>query len=115
MITRKLVSNDEAIALAKQHTIPCADCPFARAALKGWLGSMSVDEWIAAAHGESLIDCHTTTNMQCAGAAIYRANVAKSCYTYGILKLKPNMKLVFATPMEFREHHSRSNPGKQTR
>lgn len=105
---RQLVCGNEAQATAVQHRRPCADCPFARRAYPGWLGRLSVDEWLRAAHGESLIDCHTTTNWQCAGAAIYRANVAKNCYLPGVLKLGPDPRRVFAAPTEFIKHHSRT-------
>src|SRR4030095_227673 len=88
-----------------QHTKPCSDCPFARHSLRGWLGSMSAVEWVAAAHGEALIDCHTVSNQQCAGAAIYRANVLKSCRRTDVLVLPPNDKLVFCSPTELMEHH----------
>ncbi len=103
---RQLVSSDEAVATKNQHTTPCSDCPFSRSALRGWLGSMTVDEWIQAAHGESLIDCHVTTNQQCAGAAIYRANVCKSPRSKDIITLPPNRKTCFASAMEFKQHHT---------
>jgi hypothetical protein len=98
-------SGDEAKPAKTQHTSPCADCPFARTALRGWLGNLTAGEWLQAAHGEALIDCHTVSNQQCAGSAIYRANMGKLCRRNDVLRLKPNTKLVFATPTEFRDHH----------
>jgi hypothetical protein len=89
----------------KQHRKPCSDCPFARTALRGWLGSMTAEEWLAGAHGEALIDCHTVSNQQCAGSAIYRANMAKSCRRKDVLVLPPNKELAFAHPQEFLNHH----------
>lgn len=108
ILQRKLVSADESEDTLKQHIKPCADCPFARTALKGWLGNLSIDDWIQAAHGESLIDCHVTKRWECAGAAIYRSNVCK-LPPRGQLDLEPDGKLVFSTPMEFREYHERKS------
>ena len=104
IMKRQLVSSEQAETMLTQHKKPCDDCPFARTALKGWLGSMSIQDWIRAAHGESFVDCHVTTNMQCAGVAIYRANVCKLPWSPN-LKLPPDDKLVFSSPMEFTEHH----------
>jgi hypothetical protein len=101
----KLISADQGVQTAFQHTSPCTDCPFARAALPGWLGSLSVDEWLRAVHGESFIQCHVYINQQCAGAAIYRANVAKRCISGSILILPQDKTNVFATPLEFKEFH----------
>ena len=111
MPKRKLISADEASVGARQPTEPCSDCPFARDALAGWLGTMSADDWVRAAHGESVIDCHAIvaeggTAFQCAGAAIYRANVGKRCWPQtGALELPRNTATVFASPAEFRAHH----------
>jgi len=104
-VRRQLVSSDQAQPAVGQHKKPCADCPWARASLRGWLGSGSIQEWIADAHGEARIECHTLTGAQCAGAAIYRANVCKSPRNKRLLVLPPDRALVFATPAEFSEHH----------
>lgn len=103
----KLVTIDEAVPCDKQHTKCCGDCPWARDSLKGWLGGESIENWLAEAHGEGQIPCHTLKGPQCAGAAIYRANVAKLCRDKANLKLPPDRDRVFATPTEFREHHER--------
>lgn len=104
---RKLISADEAVPCSTQPTLPCSDCPFARNALAGWLGNLSIEDWIQAVHGEALIDCHTLIGPQCAGAAIYRANVCKLPHDSRILRLRPSRELVFASPMEFRKHHAK--------
>lgn len=106
MIKRQLVTGDEATVAQCQHIKPCSDCPFTREALRGWLGSMTLDEWLRSAHGEAQIGCHVYAGAQCAGAAIYRANCAKSCHTPGILKLPKDRKLCFSNQMEFKAHHS---------
>ena len=102
---RKLISSREAIPATKQHCKPCSDCPWARDALPGWLGSMSPEEWVAAAHGEAIAECHAHTGVQCAGMAIYRANVAKLPRSREALKLPADRELVFASAKEFKEHH----------
>lgn len=102
---RRLVTYLEAKKTKAQHTKPCADCPWARGAVKGWLGSSTPEQWLQAAHGESLIDCHTVIPWQCAGSAIYRANVGKVPRDASLLRLPPDKKCVFSTPMEFIEHH----------
>jgi len=61
----------------------------------------------AKAHGETKFECHTLIGAQCAGSAIYRANVVKRCRDKDILALPANRELVFATPVEFLEHHKR--------
>lgn len=104
---KQFISSEEAVRCDTQPTKPCSDCPFARTAIHGWLGSMTADEWIQAVHGEATIDCHALIGPQCAGAAIYRANVCKITRDKNNLKLEADRKLVFASPKEFKEHHSR--------
>jgi hypothetical protein len=107
-VSRKLVSSDEAVRAKCQHKAPCSDCPWSREALPGWLGGLSADEWIQEAHDEAVIDCHTLRGAQCAGAAIYRTNVAKCTrYPRVILTLPADHEAVFATPQEFKQHHER--------
>lgn len=66
---------------------------------------MTAEEWIEAVHGEALVDCHTVSNQQCAGSAIYRANVCKSPRRSDVLRLPANTNTVFASMAEFRAHH----------
>lgn len=103
---RKLMSSDEAVTADHQHTSPCSDCPWRRDALNGWLGGTSVGEWRAAAHGETKVFCHTISNQQCAGIAIYRANVCKTPRDPTLLRLPADRDACFSTPTEFEEHHS---------
>jgi hypothetical protein len=104
---RQLISSEQSTPADKQLTKPCSDCPFARAALNGWLGKPSITEWLKAVHGESRIECHVHPNIQCAGAAIYRSNVCKRPRDESLLILPADRKLVFSTPMEFQEHHEK--------
>ena len=104
---RRCLSTDDARPAEGQHERPCGDCPWARASLAGWLGALSRDEWLWAAHGEDRIDCHTLSGAQCAGAAIYRRNVCKVTQDPALLRLPPDKAAVFASPGEFRAHHER--------
>jgi hypothetical protein len=102
---RQLVCSSEARPARGQHVRPCGDCPFSREAIPGWLGALTAPEWIAVAHGEAHIECHTRTGAACAGAAIYRANVCKRVRDPKALILPPDAAAVFATPLEFLAHH----------
>lgn len=90
-----------------QHTEPCTDCPWARAALPGWTGALPPEDWVQVAHRDDRVECHTISNMQCAGLAVYRRNVAKSPRDPKILSLPADRVRVFATPMEFLKHHGK--------
>ena len=110
---RKLISSDEAVGAKVQHRDPCSDCPLRRDSLNGWLGDTgSPEDWRAALHSDSRMDCHVLRGAQCAGAAIYRRNVCKSPRDKSILVLPSDRKTVFAGPHEFVKHHSRIPPEK---
>lgn len=104
-MTRKLISRNEAVRAKCQHTTPCSDCPWSRDSLHGWLGGASPEEWIATAHSDAVIECHTLRGAQCAGAAVYRANVCKSPRG-DALRLPRDTAAVFSNPMEFTAHHT---------
>ncbi len=104
---RKLITSEEAVESSRQHTQPCSDCPFARTALNGWLGGTSIEEWLARAHSNTMINCHVVCNQQCAGVAIYRRNVLR-LPAPPLLVLSADKVKVFATPLEFIEHHRAS-------
>ena len=104
MAKRQLIDNTESVTSDKQHTSPCSDCPWARTALNGWLGGESIEGWLHKAHADGPIICHVISNRQCAGAAIYRTNVCKLAHP-PLLRLAADKEKVFATPMEFTEHH----------
>ncbi len=75
----------------KQHESPCSTCPFARTCEIGATGGASVFKLAGQANGPFMFPCHSThdsskleerlkaadpaANSQCAGAAIFRANV----------------------------------------
>lgn len=102
-MSRKLISSSEAKEGKKQHTRPCSDCPMARDALPGWLGGATPEEYRNLAHSDHQVKCHAISNMECAGMGIYRTNVCKRAD----FRLPANTELVFSTPMEFMEHHTK--------
>lgn len=101
----KLISIEEAVLAKGQHQAPCQDCPWRRDSLPGWLGGGSPQEFAACAHSDELILCHTLLGAQCAGAAIYRRNVAKYVEP-PMLRLAKDETLVFSTRTEFETHHT---------
>lgn len=105
MAARRLISSAEAVVGKTQHTKPCSDCPMARASLNGWLGGATPEEYVRLAHSDHVVDCHAIQGQQCAGMAIYRRNVCKRADPPN-LKLPADRELVFATPMQFIEHHN---------
>lgn len=112
---RKLTTFDEATESSIQHKLPCHDCPFDRESLPGWLAGMTPQQYRDLAHSDAMIECHAIAGPQCAGAAIYRANVCKLCRDADVLSLPANRQRVFATPMEFVEHHERLSAKKTTK
>lgn len=93
---------------------PCPECPWRVNAAPGWLGPNTAEEWVGLAHSDAPIACHLTiTNeddldsmVTCAGAAIYRSNVAKM--PRGVPKshkLPADRQAVFTSPMAFRAYH----------
>ena len=61
-------------------------------------------------HGEAMIECHVHPDVQCAGAAIYRANVCKRLRNPDALSLPAGRESVFARPTEFVDHHKKALP-----
>lgn len=104
---RQLITTDEGMPAKSQHKSPCSDCPWAREALPGWLGGSSSEMWLRTAHSDSMINCHVYLGAQCAGSAIYRANMGKLPRDPTLLRLKADRKTVFATPAEFTAHHAK--------
>lgn len=62
-----------------QHTAPCSDCPWRRDSIPGWLGGDTSKEFVRLGHSDDVYNCHVITNQQCAGLAVFRANVIKRC------------------------------------
>lgn len=106
---RKLISRDEAVDAAGQHTTPCSDCPWRRDSLRGWLGGGTAEEFLQYAHSNTQYDCHTVRGAQCAGMAVYRRNVCKRVEP-PLLTLSKDTDTVFDTPMAFAAHHNLYQP-----
>lgn len=100
---------------------PCKECPWRIESAAGWLGPLSVDEWIMLAHSDEPIACHLTISetdengvgswdqdkiKQCRGAANYRRNVGKSPRNPNALVGEQDDSC-FASPMAFKDHHER--------
>ncbi len=99
-----------------QHHTPCKQCPFRRVGLPGYLGGSTPETFMGQAHGEFYLPCHMTyingnprefASPQCAGAAIYRANVCKAPRSAFTLQLPADKDKVFAAPAEFIAFHKR--------
>lgn len=109
---RQLITSDQAVDAKCQHRTPCSDCPWSRQALNGWLGGATIDQWVRTAHSDANVPCHALRGAQCAGIAIYRANVLKTPRDPAVLRLPKDPVKVFATPFEFIEHHGKLPPFK---
>lgn len=102
---RKLISKDEARPSTVQHKTPCSDCPFRRDSLAGWLGGETPEFFMSLAQSEATYDCHTKIGPQCAGLAVFRANICKTPRNPQALLLKRDTEKVFSWPAEFLKHH----------
>lgn len=101
----KLIASEQGGKSNRQHKVPCSDCPWRRDSIPGWLGGDTPEAWVHEAHSDNRVDCHVITNQQCVGLAIYRANVCKSPRDPEALRQSPNRDTVFASPVEFIDHH----------
>ena len=111
---------------------PCAECPFSKTVQPGTLGGSDVSVYVGQAIGPFWLPCHMDTDFQdpnwkqditkaqCAGAAIFRANLGISDYMPDFLHRLPpdtlpalrqrrspdrNTVLSFASHAELVAHH----------
>lgn len=100
---------------------PCKDCPFARHTPPGALGGGSLEMYLGQVVGPFFLPCHNSpgykqsvinlNDRQCAGAAVFRANLGVDVLMPdSLLHLPAADPLVFVGPLEFLMHH-----GKMTR
>jgi hypothetical protein len=100
---------------------PCKGCPFRRDITPGALGGGVVETYIGQAFGPFVLPCHsasdydprttTAADPQCAGAAIFRANVGVAgLMPKGIHSLPADPVAVFADAAEFIAHHTGADP-----
>lgn len=97
----------------------CKQCPWSRTVEPGALGGSPPETYLGQAAGPFILPCHlhcdfddpdwkakTVDTPQCAGAAIYRANVGMAQYLPPqVHRLNPDVDTVFATSVEFLAHH----------
>ncbi len=101
-----MITFEQATPADGQHQGPCEDCPLRRNAIPGWLGEDDDPKaWVQMLHGDTRMMCHAHLGAQCAGAAIYRRNVAKRPPGDQLI-LSADREAVFSSPFEFIEHHS---------
>lgn len=107
----------------KHMAAPCASCSFTRTSTPGALGGSTPEVYIGQTHAPFVLPCHCACNFddpdwknkamstpQCAGAAIFRANVGMAdSMPKAIHKLPADPDKVFATPAEFLAHHNGGN------
>lgn len=96
---------------------PCADCPYSKTVTPGVLGGSDASVYVGQGHGPFWLPCHKTcdftdpnwkdnhTVQQCAGAAIYRANIDRAKLMPGSLHTLDKSDTVFQSPEELYAHH----------
>ena len=95
---------------------PCAECPFSRAIAPGGTGGADASVYVGQAAGPFFLPCHMDPKyeenkrspelLQCAGAAIFRANIGVDYrLPPALLHLSQDHKFVFSTPAELIAHH----------
>lgn len=98
---------------------PCPACPYSRTCEPGALGGSPVEKYIGQALGPFLLPCHqhcdftdpdwklkVESTPQCAGAAVFRANLGvNALMPKGLHELPANRGTVFSTAAEFVAHH----------
>lgn len=105
----------------KQHTQPCAQCPWTRKSAQGYLGNSTVIEFVEQAESGCKMPCHVhidyersdweaqvQTAPSCAGHAIYMKNRGKMGT---FIKVEKNEN-VFSNHQEFIDYHGRGKAGK---
>lgn len=102
----------------KDQQRPCAQCSFTKTTKPGNLGGSTPDVYIGQAEGPFMVPCHMLCDFtdpnwkekafetgQCAGMAIYRANLGLSDkMPSDLLRLPPSPE-VFESHEEFLAHH----------
>lgn len=94
---------------------PCHECPFRRDVKPGTLGGSPVTTFVGQSIGPFVLNCHLAdgytakpedalSTPQCAGAAIYRANLGVELPRQ-IHTLPADDQVVFASHAEFVAHH----------
>lgn len=107
----------------KQHTTPCAECPWRRESAPGWLGASTPEEFMLQAQSEIRMPCHCHVDYEqedwedqiedaprCAGHAIFLKNSCKMPREPGLKQfvneVNKDTTKVFNWPHEFLAHHN---------
>lgn len=103
-------------------TQPCAQCPFKRQSLPGYLGADDPESFITKTMADMEMPCHMSVDyedpdwestlddaQQCAGAAIMFSNMCKLSRDPRRKRLPADRETVFARPEEFLAHHTLKN------
>lgn len=98
---------------------PCAECPWRREAVRGYLGPHTAEEWVEIAHSDSPIACHMTIKhndqdwaelRQCGGSTIFRANICKTPRHPNVAVAdETDTEQIFSWDGEFIDHHKAAN------
>jgi len=103
----------------KNLSAPCKECAFRRDSEPGYLGGSPVETFVGQVFGPFVIPCHCACDFedpswkdkvfetpQCAGTAIFRANLdLDRTLPPQLHQLPSDHKLVFTNPAEFMAHH----------
>ncbi len=95
---------------------PCNECPYRKGTK--FNGGSPPEVYIGQAYGPYLLSCHLSpgyfanprdpSHLQCAGAAIFRANIERdTVMPPKMLRLPKDTEVVFETPAEMFAHHRR--------
>ncbi len=88
---------------------PCANCPFRKDSIKGWLG----EERMRSILNNNSFVCHKNTDLQCAGHILILDNKNAFVKFAGRLNIDLNMQgreLVFDTAEDCIKHHTIKSP-----
>ena len=109
------------VAMQTNQTKPCRECPFRRASAPGYVGSTTPEQFMDTVMQDYSMPCHLTVDYenenweddldlseQCAGAAIFFANICKLSRDKTRMRLSRDTELVFSSPQEFLAHHEGS-------
>jgi hypothetical protein len=104
--------------MSKDMPAPCKNCPFSPNTAPGYLGGSQPEVYIGQAFGPFRLPCHlhyrsdapdwkeqTMEVSQCAGAAIFRANVGVTAYLPDELHKLPPSGDAFKSAIHFLAHH----------
>lgn len=108
--------------MKKDRTKPCAECPFKRHSLPGYLGADNPEDFIVKTMADMEMPCHMSVDyedpaweeslddaQQCAGSAIMFSNMCKRSRDPRRAKLPADRETVFSRPEEFLAHHTQKN------